>query len=398
MIIENVNVSQIRGKTRLTADIIFRGRQRESLYYEVESRYRNFVTQDATPFLITLLIPCMKLGENIVVRGTVSHKLLHAIEKIMHLLISWNLGLKKVMIEVSKTRKGTLSTKNIGIFFSGGVDSYSTYLKQKRSSGGKITHLIFIRGFDIRLDDKAMYTNVLSQIEKVTRMEGVCLITVRTNARMITDNYVEWDYAHGAVLAGIAAALRGGFVKVFISGGMEYAALRPYGSHPDLDPLWSTEHTSIIHDGCGDTRFEKIAKYISKSGTALQTLRVCWRNKKGQYNCCECEKCLRTMLSLLNVGVLRKSRTFPKPINIRKLSRLFLRSNEVRYFQENLDILEQNKKHPEVAQAIARCIARYHAWQEHRSFFRRARERFALLDRRYLNGQIFFVLSRKGFI
>jgi hypothetical protein len=50
---------------------------------------------------------------------------------------------------------------------------------------------------------------------------------------------------------------------------------------------------------------------VASSPLALQTLRVCWRSKELQYNCCWCEKCIRTMLCLYVAGVLDRCSAFP---------------------------------------------------------------------------------------
>jgi hypothetical protein len=199
-------------------------------------------------------------------------------------------------------------------------------------------------------------------------------------------------------LAGAAAVLRKGFERIFIAGGMEYAALRPYGIHPKLDPLWSTEHMTIIHDGCDDTRFEKIAKYISKSDTALQTLRVCWRNKRGKYNCCECEKCYRTMLPLYAEGVLDTCATFNSTINSDRLANLFLHQNQTRYFVESLIAIKLRYGDSEITSALEKCLQRNEKKFDLGFFFARTKELFGVLDARYLQGTVFYLLNRKGYL
>ena len=73
-----------------------------------------------------------------------------------------------------------------------------------------------------------------------------------------------------------------------------------------LDPLWSTEAVEIVHDGCGQTRVEKI-KYISQNETVMKNLRYCWENRDVEYNCGKCEKCLRTATCLEIAGVRERT-------------------------------------------------------------------------------------------
>ena len=75
------------------------------------------------------------------------------------------------------------------------------------------------------------------------------------------------------------------------------------GSHPALDPLWSTETLEFVHDGCEATRIEKVA-LIAEPDVALKFLRVCGEDHNGAYNCGWCEKCIRTKINFISLGRL----------------------------------------------------------------------------------------------
>jgi hypothetical protein len=89
--------------------------------------------------------------------------------------------------------------------------------------------------------------------------------------------------------------------------------LGPYGTHPLLDPLYSSSDLRIRHDGIELSRLEK-TRLIAGWDVALQNLRVCNQYRQyrsGRLNCGRCEKCVRTMLGLLAVGALDKTNVFP---------------------------------------------------------------------------------------
>ena len=65
------------------------------------------------------------------------------------------------------------------------------------------------------------------------------------------------------------------------------------------------------------TRLEKVER-LADSEVARRTLRVCWRNLDGRYNCGRCEKCLRTMVALEALGVLRALRDASRPARPRR--------------------------------------------------------------------------------
>ena len=96
------------------------------------------------------------------------------------------------------------------------------------------------------------------------------------------------------------------------------------GAHPVLDHLLSTEGVQIIHDGAESTRSNKIAAIVEWPAT-YQRLRVCmgkvsFNEQTGQpRNCCRCQKCLNTMITLDLLGRLRLYSTFHVPLSRRRI-------------------------------------------------------------------------------
>ena len=123
----------------------------------------------------------------------------------------------------------------------------------------------------------------------------------------------------------MALGLKGLWNTVMIPAAQTYADLYPGGTHPLMDPLWSTESVRILNDGAEATRIAKVAR-IAQSDTALGHLRVCWENRQGRYNCGRCEKCIRTMINLKIAGVLDRCTTFDRPLDYRDIARITLKS------------------------------------------------------------------------
>jgi hypothetical protein len=160
-------------------------------------------------------------------------------------------------------------------------------------------------------------------------------LPVATNARDFGSEFVRWDRLyHGAAMASVGLALESVFDRIFIASSFSHD--QPWGSHPALDPLWSTERCSFSHDGSDARRVDKI-RFVAQLPIVMDTLRVCTlRPISGNiYNCGLCEKCSRTMVGLHIAGALGRCRTLPHCIDLRVLRSIPI-PEEVRSFTEEL--------------------------------------------------------------
>jgi asparagine synthetase B (glutamine-hydrolysing) len=111
----------------------------------------------------------------------------------------------------------------VGCFFSGGVDSFYTLLKHRQ----EVTHIIFVHGFDIALEEKELRSRASRMAQEVARELGVTLIEVETNLRSFSDKVVGWGKYHGAAMASVALLFQHRFSKVLIAATNSYAELTP---------------------------------------------------------------------------------------------------------------------------------------------------------------------------
>ena len=271
------------------------------VYYRFPAEYASRRIR-ADAFLATALLPAMRAGRSIVVSHDVpvSPRLLAAMDVLQDIFHLWYPGLTKVAISASKSPAESHS-QGVASFFSGGVDGSYTFLKHQ----DEITHLVFVQGVDIQVDNDSLYAEALAANQQFAVRWGKTLIPLRSNIRrFLHPRGTGWSISHGAGLASFAYSL--GFPRTFIAATHTYAELFPWGSHPLTDGLWSTEGTEVIHDGAESGRTEKLRR-VAACPDALQLLRVCWQD--AGYNCGRCEKCLRTMVSLRLLGL--KAPTFP---------------------------------------------------------------------------------------
>jgi hypothetical protein len=385
MIISNLLLSQKNKIITLSADVAFKGSKPERMYFSTDLKNSKYIYADYSPFLAAVLLPCMKTGENIEIDGFVSPILLKNTEKIMKLIVRWNIGLKKINIKAqTNSRKITYTKpKKVGVFFSAGVDSFYTYLKNKN----KVTDLIFIHGFDIPLNNKLLFKKINNINTRIAKAERLNLITVSTNVADIVEKHLIWDFAHGGALAAVALFLRNELKTIFISGAVKKDKLFPYGTHPELDKLWSSEYQNIIHDGTEYARLEKVMKKVSKSPLALNYLHVCTQNIKGKYNCSKCYKCLITMIELECAGVLGKQNIFNKKLDLKAVKDMYYDYQLLYNIQgeANLSELKRKNINPELQEAIGISLEK----SKKPSPMKKITKLIAQFDQRFNNRRIY---------
>jgi len=103
--------------------------------------------------------------------------------------------------------------------------------------------------------------------------------------------------------------LTAGSAWAYIGSSYDIPNLAPCGSHPLLDPEYSSHDLKIRHRDLEVPRIDKI-RSIADWDVGLNNMRVCLANVKDRLNCGKCEKCVRTMLGLEAVGVLPKLTSF----------------------------------------------------------------------------------------
>lgn len=324
------------------------------LWFRVQASVRP--TLSADPFFATCLIPAMALGKPMEVEGAVSPSLLRAAEPVQDIFHSWFPELTRIPIAaaaaVPKLRQ---HGRGVGCFFSGGVDSLYTFFKHEQA----ITTLVYVHGFDVKLGNHGLRKKVADALHAFAAQTGKQVIEVETNLRDLTDPYGEWgERVHGTALGSIALLLDGALERIFVPSTNSFAELFPWGSHPLVDPLWSNETIEIIHDGCEASRFEKVAAIADDDG-ALSTLRVCWENRDGAYNCGRCEKCLRTMVALETLGALEKCPTFSTPLSLETVRQFKLAGHIANLHWSSNYRAALKHERPEIAGAVKAAIRRY---------------------------------------
>jgi len=342
----------------------------------------------AEPFVAALLPIAMSLRKSLRAEGKVSPVFHSGIEQIIHLYHGWDRRLARIDVQIAASAPTSHKTRAVGCFFTGGVDSFYTVLKNLEQEGddSRITDLIFIRGYaDCPLENRVLFKNLSARLGKVARELDLRLILAETNLRSFTPaSGLPWDWHAGSQLAAVGLCLIPMLRRLYIPAGDTYSTLSPWGSHPLVDPLWSTESLEFRHDGCEAFRSQKLDRYVARSRLALENLRVCGYDSTGLRNCGTCEKCLRTMIGLTALGVNLSSEVFTAPLDLKCVRRLKGVDRIIGYYlRDNLKLLTNRNSVPALGDAVRDALRPNGA----RWLLRHLQGAVREADRRYLNGR-----------
>lgn len=335
------------------------GEQRVRFWGDIPTPTRQSAAVE--PALAVALLPAMASGSELSLPGSLSPQLGRALPAVQAILTSvasafhiFDTTLESVEVTASPTQleHADLSgNRGVGAFFTGGVDSWSTLL-----SNPDVTDLIFVHGLDIAIERPEVSAVVERRLAAAAAALGRRLRVVRTDVRHLLDPVVPWDIAHGPVLAAVALLFTPTCERVLVPSSTTYAEPVARGSHPLLDHLWSTEHCRIEHEGAHLTRAAKVNR-VASCQEALDVLRVCWRNVDS-YNCCHCEKCLRTMTALEILGALDRCPTFPLALDLDAVASVQFADPELPiWWRHNLELALDCHAAPELVKAIEACLA-----------------------------------------
>jgi hypothetical protein len=295
----------------------------KEVFFETISEFGDDLYLSPQSFLVSTFVPAMRLGEKRVrIDEEICPMLLEGIETVMGLLDFWyGEPFKPLKIEA---KTGSTSPflgrrRQAAQFLSGGIDSLASLrmnkLRYPEEHPASVKDCLVLHGFDIggvqeRGPKYHVYERALKALAPVAQDAKVTLIPVFTNVRHLCDERDLWQNKYWAsVLAGAAHAFAPRLNLLFSPSSYDIATQVPCASHPLIDHEYSSFNLRIRHRDTTLTRLEKV-KIVSGWQPALENLRVCLANVPDSLNCGKCEKCIRTKMELLSLGVLDKTQAF----------------------------------------------------------------------------------------
>jgi hypothetical protein len=186
----------------------------------------------------------------------------------------------------------------VGLAFSLGVDSfYSCFFAKPEPN-----LLILAAGFDIPLEKPEILRRMQDSVATVAEATGKNWTMISTNLRShrLFDKS-SWDRTHGGALGFLGHLLERHIGTLLVSSSYHQDHLGPWGSHPELDPYWSSCRVRFSHVGMETQRSEKLRRVVHHpvAGPLVQHhLQVCWESPSASGNCGHCQKCVMTRINL----------------------------------------------------------------------------------------------------
>ncbi|MGD1148087.1 MAG: hypothetical protein ABR961_09070 [Thermoanaerobaculaceae bacterium] len=338
MIIHEPQVTRSAGEVRVEAAVNLNrpdASRPRTLWFAFPGTCERFVSDGADGFAAALIPLAMRLGETMRVRGSLSYRLAGGMRDYQRIQSAWKPDLFReveILCEDLRSRDRADVSGGVGVAFSGGVDSFHavwTHLAENEPYPPfRVSHCLMINGFDEDSDlgDTGSFRRIQEVYEPMMAAHGLELVVARTNLLQFLGPIVRAQ-SFASFLTAPALVLGRLFSRYYVSSGCKFTTLGMYpdGSSLMFDHLLATESMEVSHEDAHLTRFEKTVA-LSRWPATYDRLRVCFRatgvqeGRNAIANCCACEKCLRTMITLELAGALERYGSFPKRLE-RKIIR-----------------------------------------------------------------------------
>ncbi len=219
-------------------------------------------------------------------------------------------------VTVNQLVENKSDSSGVMAFFSGGVDAFNTLVQHINEKPTLIT----LWGADVKLSDYKGWKVVEQHINDTSADFGLDAVTVKSGFREFINEGVLHDkvialcgdgwwhgFQHGIGIISHAAPAMYLLNKktVYFASSFTLADKGKVtcASDPTIDNFIKFCGANVVHDGYEYTRQMKVHNItqFSRHNNQKVSLRVCWESKGGS-NCCNCEKCWRTMLALYAEG------------------------------------------------------------------------------------------------
>lgn len=227
-------------------------------------------------------------------------------------------------------------------FFSGGVDAFQTLIAHAK----EYPTLLTIWGSDITFEDENGWHQLEAHVKQTALAFKTDYVTIQSGFRRFLRERVLTEYVsgqkdnwwhgfqHGIGIAGHAAPALYALGKETVYFASSFTAADKgkvtCASDPTIEGRMRFCGAHVVHDGYSFTRqmkIHQITQFYEQTGQKI-SLRVCWESVGGS-NCCNCEKCWRTILGIYAEGHCPQN--FGFFYDQKQLKKL---SNKMRY-QEN---------------------------------------------------------------
>lgn len=301
----DVRTGEVDGRIAMTCTVRYENDKMppDTISTSVDGRWADLVVPGPDHLVPVLLVLAARLGDDLRIDAPIDPDWAEACRRAHALQASW-WGWRPARLVAPAARRRRrrpwrpARARGRGHCFTCGVDSWSVYLAL-RDTPEAPTHLVHV-DCDVHWSD-ALRRARIGHVRATADRLGLPLVEVHTDIRATIEPHTEWGrHAHGAVLAGAGQLLSGGLGTLTISPSNFWPDATPYGSHPGLDPLWSTPSLAIRHPGADEPRHHRVFR-VAADPLAAATMQVCLQ-QGAETNCGRCNKCLDTLTALVLSG------------------------------------------------------------------------------------------------
>ncbi|SFF09011.1 hypothetical protein [Trichococcus pasteurii] len=316
----NLRISKNDQIVKLSISVDSKEFGKKELWFSTEKQYANGIcTSHFDAFLVGLLFPAMKYGEDIHIEGTVSSKLLFNINHyVIPLIKSFSPSCKKINVTADTLVSENFEGDGVGTGFSGGIDSFCTvydHFELEDNPEYKINSFLFLNvgahGSDDENKVRNKYNLRYEYLREFPKEIGLDFISVDSNLYL----FHPWGHQKTHTLTSAAGII---FMQklyskyYYASAGLDYSdIIKTASNYIDIDvgaycdsillPLLSTESLDFIPDGAQYTRVEKTVRIMNYE-PVYRYLNVCVSGDDTHENCSVCSKCCRTLMTINSSG------------------------------------------------------------------------------------------------
>ncbi len=300
-----------------------RKRDRQVIEFATDEAHAEYLWACPEAFLIPASIAAsFHFEPRVSIEAQVCPTVIEGLERARQVRYRWFKDSQRIPIEcetLSAPRQPAPGAKN-AMALSGGIDSVAL-LHQNRTQSSEDDAawfdlgVVISKGFDpFEFGPGDPYWGQLENLARDTDLE---LVPIATNVRELEPaNHFFGHELYGALIASTGHALGKGVKTLSIASGVESNPETVHeGSHPFLDPNYSSGAVEVKHQMDGVSRYEKTSR-LADWEPAHERIKICFvanRLAEGEFNCGECEKCIRTKLTLRALDRLEAMPIFVNP-------------------------------------------------------------------------------------
>lgn len=223
----------------------------------------------------------------------------------------------KILVNRVIDNKAINNDINTSVFCSGGIDS--TYSLVNSLKNNERTILITLWGSDVWNNNEEGWESLKEYVlnlgnrlqleNKILKSNFRKFINEKNLTEGLLKNRINDSWWHG-IQHGIGLITHVAPLAYLHGIKTHYipATLNPKNSNmtcasfPSIDESVKFIDTNIIHSGFELTREEKVKGIVNYFKENPVELRVCYMDKGRKLNCCNCEKCFRSIMGIIAIG------------------------------------------------------------------------------------------------